>query len=512
ITPGTVVESNLLQSDEDNFLASVVFNESHIGLAFIDISTGYFALSSIEKSFDIFRGEIAKNRPKEVILKQSDNEDDEKFTQYIKNTDIPIYKINDWFYDIDYSTDTIKDVFNLSSISGLGIQSDIEIMAAGSILQYLKDTRKKVFDHLKHPRRFVSSDFMILDDATISNLELVQNQQDKTKNRTLFSVLNFTKTAMGKRTLERNILQPLLIKEKIQQRLDVVKCFYEHHELSSKTQSSLKRIHDIERIVSRLTIGRSFPKDYIALSNSIKATMEIKKILQEESNEIFKSISGSMPDLLPLAERIENTIDDDPALTPEQGRIIRKGFNSELDHLQELKKDAKTWILKYQEDEKKRLGITTLKVKYNRVLGYFIEISKGQTSKVPEEYFRKQTLVGSERYTTEELQKFESEILTASDRIVKIEKEVLEKLLQEVQSYRDDLQNTASTIGEIDFYCSLGMSAIENKFICPGFNDTGITAIKAGRHPVVEKYFTSEVFIPNDVILDRDENIIKLLT
>ncbi len=512
ITPGTVVESNLLQSDDDNFLGSIVFNENMIGLAFVDISTGYFALSSIEKSFDIFRGEIAKSRPKEVILRESDSENDERFTQYIKNSDIPIYKINDWFYDIDYSTDTIKDVFNISSISGLGIQSDIEIMAAGSILQYLKDTQKKVFDHLRYPRRFVSSEFMILDEATISNLELVQNQQDKSKNRTLYSVLNFTKTAMGKRTLERNILQPLLVKEEIQKRLNVVRCFFERHDLTSKIQDSLKKVHDIERIVSRLTIGRSFPKDYIALSNSIKAAMEIKGILQDEDNDTFKDISSTMPDLHSLAERIENTIDDEPALTPDQGRVIRKGFSKELDHLQELKKDAKTWVLKYQEDEKQRLGITTLRVKYNKVLGYFIEISKGQTSKVPEEYFRKQTLVGSERYTTEELQKFESEILTASDSVVKIEKEELEKLLNEVQSYREELQRIAAIIGEIDFFCSLGLSAIENKFECPVFDDSGIMSIKAGRHPVVEKYFTSEVFIPNDVILDRDENIIKLLT
>jgi DNA mismatch repair protein MutS len=219
-----------------------------------------------------------------------------------------------------------------------------------------------------------------------------------------------------------------------------------------------------------------------------------------------------VPDLSELHKRIALTMSDDPALTPEQGRIIREGFNSELDRLYELKKDAKGWILKYQEDEKKSLGIPTLRVKYNRVVGYYIEVSKGQTQKVPQNYLRKQTLVSSERYTTEELQKFESDILSSSERIISIENEELDSLLRDTLNYKKEIQDTGSVLGELDFYCSLASSAVNNRYVRPRFNDDGSMRIKDGRHPIVEKYYTQEAFIPNDINLDNSENIVMIIT
>ena len=511
ITPGTIVESNLLQSDDNNFLASIAFGKDKIGLAFVDISTGDFVISSIDKSIDVFRGEIAKYNPKEALLNVRENPDLSLFIQHIENSGIPVNNISEWFYDKDYCTGIIKEIFNLASLDGLGISSETEVMAAGSILQYLKDTHRKTFAHLKHPRRTTSSKFMMLDDATIKNLELVINQ-DQSKNRTLFSVLDYTKTAMGRRTLERNILQPLLQLEEIEKRLNIIQYFFEHNDLTADVQLALKNIHDIERLISRFAIWRSFPRDYLALMHSIKAAGEIKNILNTESFEPLTDLSKDIPDMTILSERIEKTISDDPAISPEHGRVIKAGFNAELDRLYELKKDAKTWILEYQEQEKNKLGIPTLKVKYNRIHGYFIEVSKGQTTKVPDDYFRKQTLVGSERYTTTALQNFESEILSSADKIVEIENYEIERLLAEVLAGKDGLQTTAFIIGEIDFYCSLALSAIENKFTRPRFNSEGICSMTAGRHPVVEKYYTSEVFIPNDVALDKSDNIIKIIT
>ncbi len=513
ITPGTLVESNLLQSDDNNFLASVIIDEK-IGLAFIDISTGDFTLSAINKSIDIFRGEIARHNPKEALL--YGKEDLLSYRQHLENSGIPVTKINDWFYDIDYCSGIIKETFSLAGLDGLGISSGTEIMAAGSILQYLRDTHRKTFDHLKLPRRSSPSKYMILDDATIRNLEIVQSQ-DQSKSRTLFSVLNYTKTAMGRRALERNLLQPLLQPDEIEKRLDIVQYFFEHRDLAAEIQTGLKEIHDIERLVSRFAVGKSYPRDYIALIHSIKAANSIKNIFDKApyKNMFFAPLAellNDIPRLDDLCERIDKTIAEDPALSPEHGRVIKKGYNPELDHLYDLKKDAKTWILNYQEEEKARLGIPTLKVKYNRVHGYFIEVSKGQTAKIPDEYFRKQTLVGSERYTTTDLQNFESEILASSDKIIRIETEEIEKLLTEVLSYKNGLQKTAAIIGDIDFYCSLSLSAVENKFTRPHFSDKGIASVKAGRHPVVEKYFTSEVFIPNDINLDKSENIIKIIT
>ncbi|MFH0976867.1 MAG: DNA mismatch repair protein MutS [Spirochaetota bacterium] len=511
ITPGTVVESNLLQSDDNNFLASIVLGKDKISLAFIDVSTGDFTLSLIDPSIDVFRGEIAKFSPREALIKNKNNSAYALFARYIENTGIPVTRISDWFYDTDYCRDTIRGIFNLAGLEGLGIKSDIEIMAAGSILQYLKDAHRKALGHLKMPRRTSSSKYMALDDATIKNLELVQNQ-DMSKNRTLFSVLNFTKTAMGRRALERNILHPLLEQQEIENRLDIVEHFVKQSSLTGEVQSMLKNIHDIERLISRFALWKSFPRDYIALMQSINAAAVIKNILQKESFDPVAKLSQEIPDMSVLSERIAQTIADEPAMSPEHGRVIRTGFNAELDHLYELKKDAKTWILEYQEEEKKKLGIPTLKVKYNRIHGYFIEVSKGQSVKVPDDYYRKQTLVGSERYTTKALQDFESEILSSADRIIEIENEEIAKLLSDVIASKNDLQAMASATGETDYYASLAVSAIENKFIRPRFNGDGAMAVEAGRHPVVEKYYTNEVFIPNDIKLDKSENIIKLIT
>ena len=512
ITPGTIVESNLLQSDDNNFLASIIIGKDNLGLAFIDISTGDFYLSSIDKQLDLFRGEITRFNPKEVVLKESSDPEDTRFTDHIANREIPVYRINEWYYDLDYMTDVIKKVFKLANIKGFGFTSEIELMAAGSILKYLADTHKKTFEHLKYPQRILSSDYMVLDDATISNLELVQNQNDGSKTRTLFSVLNYTKTAMGRRTLERAILQPILIQEEIEKRLDMVQYFFEYHEFTDTIQFILKKIYDLERLISRFTIGRSFSRDYIALMHSINASLEIKKLLSEQPHESFVGIARAIPQLRELSERIQKTLVDEPALTPEQGRIIREGFIAELDRLYQLKTDAKSWIMSYQQEEKERLNIPTLKVKYNRVLGYYIEVSKSHTAKVPDEYFRKQTLVGSERYTTEKLQQFESDILSASDKIVEIEREEIEKLHAGILSYRDKLQNMAEIIGEIDFFCSLALASIENRFVRPNFNSEQKTQIKEGRHPIVEKYYTEEVFIPNDIFMDNQENTIMIIT
>jgi len=511
ITPGTVIESNLLPSDDNNFLASIIIAEKTIGMAFIDISTGDFYLSSIEKQLDLFRGELLRFNPREVVLKESTDPED-IFSNHIKNSQLPVYRINEWYYDVDYMIDVIRTVFNLSNIKGLGISSDTELMAAGAILQYLTDTHKKAFDHLKYPQRILSSDYMILDDATITSLELVQNPSDGSKARTLFSVLNHTKTAMGRRTLERAILQPLLMKDEIEKRLDIVQYFFEYQELTRKVQDMLNGIYDLERLISRFTLGRSFPRDYLSLMQSLNASLDIRRVLSEQPYELFVDMSKSIPSLKALSERIQKTIADDPALTPEHGRIIREGFHSDLDRLYHLKKDAKGWILNYQEEEKKRLHIPTLKVKYNKVLGYYIEVSKSHVAKIPENYFRKQTLVGSERYTTEVLQKFESDILSASDEITEIEKEELRKLHEEILRNRDKLQQTATAVGEIDFFCSLASASTENRFIRPRFADSNTTIIKEGRHPVVEKYYTEEVFIPNDIYLDENDNLILIIT
>ncbi len=512
VTPGTVFEANLLQSDDNNFLASIVIDSDRIGLAFVDISTGDFLLSSIAKSIELFRGEIIKYNPREAILYEPGLEENEAFVDFIRMREVPLYRINEWLYEKEYMTGVISETFKIAGTKGLGITEDLDIITAGAVLQYLRDAHRKAFDHLKFPRKIFSKDIMTLDDATISNLELVRNLSDGSKTRTLFSVLDHTSTAMGKRALERNILQPLLDTAKIEKRLDIVLYLHEYQDLGQQIHGFLKEIHDVERLLSRFTIGKTFPRNFLALMISIHAAMKVKKALTAQPDEQVAAISERIPDLSGLAARIKASIEDEPALSPEHGRVIRKGYNASLDRIYELKTNAKNWILEYQEEERKRLGLATLRIKFNKILGYYFEVSKGQAAGIPDTYFRKQTLVGSERFTTGKLQDFESEILSASEKISEIENGEIELLLKSILGCKNEVQALAEAIGEIDFHLSLSLSAIENRFVRPVFNAEGLSHIREGRHPVVEKFYTREVFIPNDILLDNDQNIIKIIT
>ncbi len=511
ITPGTLVEQNLLQSDHNNYLASVVEGPDRIAFAFVDVSTGDFHLSSMAHSADKYRGELARFSPREAIH-HSMNGADDTVLGYLKSRGIPVNRINEWLYDVEYLTSAIAEAFRLAGIKGLGMEDPLEILAAGSILEYLKDTHKKAFGHLKPPRRIVASDYMALDEATIANLELVHNSNDGGRERTLYSVLNRTKTAMGRRLLERNLLQPLIRADEIEKRLDTVRLFHESASLTADLQDRLDGVYDIERLIARFVIGRCTPRDYLALAASIEAALETARLLEGIPHELGARIIAAANECKPLAKLIGEVIDDDPALSPEQGRVVRPGRSAELDRLYDLKKDSKNWMVEYQEEEKRRLEIPTLKVKYNRVLGYYIEVSKGQSSKVPADYFRKQTLVGAERYTTGRLQSFESDILGASQKIAAMETAELESLHGEVLAQRPGIQELAEALGEIDFHCSLAVAALENRFVCPSFNDRGVMNVSGGRHPIVEKYYTREVFIPNDVRMDDSGDFIKIIT
>lgn len=512
ITPGTLVEQNLMQGDENSYLASVVIEKEKTAMAFVDVSTGEFQVVSIENSIDLFRGELAKYNPREIVFKTDNEAESGPCFEHIRNSGIPLYRISEWFYDIEYMKELITSTFKIAGTSGLGLISDTETVATGAALQYLKETHAQTIENLKLPFRVNTSGFMTLDDATIKNLELVRNQNDSSKERSLFSVLDYTKTPMGKRLLEKNILQPLNDKIKIETRLNTVKFFFDNRELTGDLREVMKSVHDIERIISRLNTGKGNPKHFIALKNSLKAASDIQEMLQSREQELLKKITDGIPALGSLIKRIEDTIESDPALTPETGRVIKKGFNPEIDRLYEIKLNSKQWILDYQEEEKKALGLSTLKIKYNRVLGYYIELSRNQSREIPEEYLRKQTLVGTERYTTEKLQKLETEILSASDKIIQKENAEIDKLITDILNRRDELYQCAESVAMTDFFCSLAVCALENNYIMPEISSEKNMLIKDGRHPIVEIFHTKDVFIPNDVVLDSSDDIIKIIT
>jgi DNA mismatch repair protein MutS len=511
ITPGTVIESNLLPSDDNNFLAALVTDGERAGMAFVDVSTGDFFITSMEREVNRVRSELARYHPGELVLREEEDGPG-SLKENIEEMGIPIHRINDWLYDQDYMETLIRETFGLTSIRGLGLEEEIEIVTAGAVLQYVRDTQRQAIDYLRLPRRTATGERMHLDEATVENLELTRNLQDGSRARTLFSVLNHTRTPMGRRFLERIILEPLIVPGEIERRLDVVQYFHQYHDLADRIRDELSNVRDIERLLSRFRLSRILPRNFLALAGSLTSAMEVRSELMEQPSLALSELAGHVHDLSALAEEIFAAVDDEPALTPEQGRVIRTGYMEELDRLYELKSSSRQWVLEYQEEEKKRLDIPTLKVKYNRVLGYYIEISKGQASKAPEEYLRKQTLVGSERYTTEKLQDFEREILSSSDRIVEIENRELERLRDRVLESQKELQESASALAEIDTFLSLAMAALHYNYVRPLLRDDTTLIIEEGRHPVVERFHTSEVFIPNDVRLDDRESRIKIIT
>jgi len=512
MTPGTVIEQNLLLEDENNFLSSVVFTSEMMSCSFVDLSTGEFVYTTLKKDLDLFRGIIVKFHPREIIYNSEDQPQNEIFFDYLHNLGVSLHSIDTWLFDKDYMSDTIKDFYKVSNLKGLGITEDETIVSIGAVLQYINDTQRQAVNHVKAPQAFSTKNRMILDDSTMTHLELLTNQQDSSRNRTLFSVLNYCKTPMGKRTLERNLIQPLTEHKEIEDRLDMVQYLVDFHDLRVLLHKEMQNIFDIERLLSRFSMGRVFPRNFVSLSQSIDSSVKIKNILLEQPEDHINKAAANIPGLKKLQKRIDSTISEEPALSPDQGRVIKEGFNHDLDHLYSLKTDAKTWILQYQEDQKKELEIPTLKVKYNRILGYYIEISKGQVKNIPQNYLRKQTLVGSERYTTEELQKFETDIVSASDKIVTIEKKEIDLLVKDILNRKKDLQDLATSIGYLDFLSSLAESAHQNRYSRPIFNTDNRISIRDGRHPIVEKYYTKEAFIPNDVTLDSSEHVIQIIT
>ncbi|MFW5808037.1 MAG: DNA mismatch repair protein MutS [Spirochaetota bacterium] len=512
MTPGTIVESHMLDSDDNNFLASAVVGKERISCAFLDVSTGDFFVSDSPRSLDLFRGIIARYAPSEIIFRCGDTEEDVPYRDFISQAGIPQNSISSWLYDTEYLEKTIRTTYEIATLEGIDLSSEIRILAAGSILEYVRDTHRKAVRHLKLPRIVSTASNMILDESTIENLELVTNSFDRTRKKTLLSVLDRTRCAMGKRLLELFILQPLTNIDQIEHRLDCVQYLHEYSDLRERLSGHLSHIHDIERLVSRFSIGRVTPRDFLNLAETISHCMEIATLLAHHTESALYETVSDIPDLSSLAKKIASVICDEPALTPEQGRIVREGANSELDRLYTLKTDARSWIIQYQEEEKKRLCIPTLKIKYNRVHGYYIEISKSYTARADKAYMRKQTLVNAERYTTEKLQTFETEILSASETIVDIEKKEIAALTESVIAFRGDLQSISGAVAFIDTVTSLAQCAIESSYVRPRFSPDGVTEIRDGRHPVVEKYFTRESFIPNDVYFDGREHSLKIIT
>ena len=512
VTPGTNISDSAISKDENNYLMSISYTCDNIGVSIVDVSTGDYYLTEVD-SIKSLMDEIIKYSPSEIIcndafLVSGINVDDLKGRLHIA-----ISTPQSHYYDEDRCKNIIAKHFGVNGIAGLGI-SDFPngIVAAGALLQYLYDTQKNDLGHITHLYPYIANTFMLLDSSTRRNLELTETLREKQKRGSLLWVLDKCKTAMGSRTLTGYIRQPLINRDKIEDRLDAVSVLVKNPIERDELREYLNTVYDLERLTGKISFGTVNPRDMLALKSSLSMLPAIKLITGELDSSLLKSISEDIDSLEDIYTMIDDSITEEPPISVREGGIIKSGYNEDVDSLRQAKTNGKQWLASFESEEQERLGIKTLHVKYNKVFGYYIEISNSNKDKAPDDYIRKQTLTNAERFTNARLKELEDTILNAEDKLVTLEYDIFCELRAYINERIEIIQRTAKAIAALDVFTSLALVAEQNRFVRPSINEKGIIDIREGRHPVVEKMIDNDMFISNDTHLDNGKNLIAVIT
>lgn len=505
VTPGTIVEPNLLQGGRNNYLACLTLQEGKAGLAYVDVSTGELAATEISEG-DIenqLRAELQRLGPAEVLLSEMA---DEKVATGFNVTRIP-----NWYFEPGRSVEIIRAQFSVSDLSGLGLKPyPLAVRATGALLKFLQETQKSLLNLELSFSTYSLSDFMVLDAETRRNLELTETLREAKTDGSLLSVLDKTRTPMGKRLLRSWVNKPLLDVFRIGQRLDAVQYFFDRGVERREIADLLKQLHDLERLVNRIVSGAARPNDLVALREDLRSFPELFTLLQTD-HKALKSILEGWQNFGSELELLENAISDDPPANINNIGLIRPGFSEELDQIMYSSKHAREWINALEANERQRTGIKTLRVGFNKVFGYYIDISRGMADKAPEEYIRKQTLVNSERYITPELKEYESLVLNAETQIHEIELKVFNQVCAQLGKSSGELLESSRKIAQLDCLISLAEVAALNNYTRPVLKEEKGIEILAGRHPVVEHLSHQTRYISNDTVFEEGE-IIRLIT
>ena len=506
VTPGVSINDNVLEHRENNFLASVHIDKTLAGVAFLDISTGEFLTA--EGSFEYIDKLLNSFQPKEVLFQKGK---DKLFTEYF-GPKFFTFKLDDWVYTEDAASDRLLRHFETITLKGFGVQNlQLGVIAAGAILYYLDITQHKQISHVTALSRIEEDRYVWLDRFTIRNLELFHSINDGAK--TLINVVDKTVSPMGARLLKRWIALPLKDLSRIAERHDVVERFVAHPGLKDAIEEHLRQIGDLERLISKAAVGRINPREVVHLKNTLNAISPIKDLCATSGNKALARFAEQLNPCHSIRERIEKEMAADPPVHLVKGHVIAKGVSPELDELRELAFSGKDYLQKMQERESARTGITSLKVAYNNVFGYYIEVRNTHKDKVPPEWIRKQTLVNAERYITEELKDYESKILGAEEKILALETHIFNDLVSALSEYYQALQLNATVIAQIDCLLSFATVATQNGYNRPEVNESEVIDIKNGRHPVIEQQLPiGEKYIANDVLLDNSEQQIIIIT
>ncbi|HEX2961826.1 MAG TPA: DNA mismatch repair protein MutS [Ignavibacteriales bacterium] len=511
VTPGVALSDKLLDHKRNNYLAALCLKDGMAGISFCDISTGEFF--TYEVSADTILSQLELISPAEILIQKKDKDEVQKLTERWSQS-VRFTKMDDWIFNFEYCRDNLLSHFKTVNLKGFGIDHLTSgIIAAGVILQYLQDTQKVNLTHLNKISRYNPSEYMMLDSATKRNLEITYTMNDGAREGSLISIMDKTETAMGGRMLKKWISAPLRKLEPVLQRQECIEEFVGNKALRNGLTSELKEVGDLERLISKVCTGKANPREIISLKNSLKKIPVIKEFLNQVTSPVLCKISSRLESLEKTVTLVEEAISEYPPLALNDGGVIAYGFNPELDELRDLSKNAKSWIANLQKSERERTGISSLKVSYNKVFGYYIEISNANLGKIPDDYIRKQTLVNGERYITPELKTYEDKILNAEEKIADLEYQLFNEIRQSVSLQAEAIQMNAQLIAMLDCYLSFAECAVQYNYVKPEVNESDIVDIKDGRHPVVERILRpGEKFTPNSYHLDNSETQVIVLT
>ena len=516
VTPGTIVESNMLEERKNNYIMSIFKSGIYFGISVCDISTGEFYAAEIKdnNNFPQLLDEIARYTPSELVINSNLADCTEEMSKIRERFQCYITRFQDKFYDS--KPDIIKLRFNLVDPNQKLIENIEErsfaVASINALIEYIEQTQMTSLDHINKITIYQISKYMSLDINARRNLEITEKMRDKSKKGTLLWVLDKTSTSMGGRHLRRWLNDPLIDTLEINRRLEAVKELKENVMLRGDVIDNLKKVYDIERLAGKMAYGNANARDMITLKNSLARLPEVKSVLQTSESPMLKDIYDNLDELQDIYELIEKSIVDDPPMTVKDGGIIKLGYDEEVDKLKTATTEGKNWIIQLEAEEREKTGIKNLKVGFNKVFGYFIEVTKSNLDQVPERYVRKQTLTNAERYITEELKNLENQILGAEEKVVSLEYDLFTKIREEIAKNIRRLQKTATMVSTLDVLASFAQVAEDMNYCMPQVDNSGIIDIKGGRHPVIEKMLGAGEFVENDTYLDKDENRLSIIT
>ena len=512
VTPGTNINEQALDEGKNNYIMCIVSLSDQFGVATADVTTGDFFVTEVDSKRRLL-DEIYKFSPTEVVCNEALFMSGLDIDDLKNRVGIVLYSLEHWYFDDSLCENTLKEHFRVNSLEGLGL-ADLEcgMIASGSLLKYLYETQKNSLEQISAIHPYTTGKFMVLDSSTRRNLELVETLREKAKRGSLLWVLDKTKTAMGARMLRSFVEQPLIEKEEIEGRLDAIEELMQRAIDREELREYLNPVYDLERLLTRITYQSANPRDLTAFKSSIGMIPHIRGILLELQSKEIQGICEDMDTLEDLYTLIDAAIEEEPPITVREGGIIKDAYHEEIDRLREAKSQGKNWLAELEAKEREKTGIKNLKIKFNKVFGYYLEVTNSFKDLVPDYYTRKQTLTNAERYITPELKEMEDMILGAEDKLVQLEYELFRELREQIAKNVVRIQKTAKALAKIDVFASLALISEQNHYCRPSLNQNGRIDIKNGRHPVVEKMINNDMFIANDTYLDNQKNRISVIT